>query len=657
MEAGGAYSIVDAVFGAFSSRREQPPPPLPSAQGKGAEPPAEEPRPRLPCRAREKKPRRPPRLPAAPAGGRAQGPPGDEPRVLPLLPVSRPQPLPSLAGVQPRGPLADDPPPSWVDGAADCNGGAVPVEVRPGTPHGATKPSAWSARSSLLEASVSPVARPAPAASATAKTCEEESIPGWVQSLRNLGLPDGLVMPLSARLPADLLSKQQASAGRHGGCGSQTSREPPRRAAPASALSFLGVNVVDRVLFPAPSPKYDEQSFGHELLFIPGLDEERASIPCLFLPYKFSRYIFIYLHANAEDLGVCRDFCATLRDVMQVHVLAVEYPGYGLCAGTASAEGLLASARAALHFANTALKWPRDSIMVLGRSIGTGPALTLAAETPGLAGLILISPFKSIQSLLRHHVGPLAPLFVTERFGSDVLASKIVVPTLIVHGKEDTMVPMTHGAHIFDQLPCRKMIVTVDKVGHNFSLLKDAAWFITPMVQFFSLPDFVFEDVQVPSWARCRGGLCSLSNVPGHFEQDAIGLWSSSSFSSSSSSSDIDLEVLPEPHGVEVVPDIDGLVDLLGRQNDLSASQLDCAAAPLDAPLSSPPMDDELPATRKSRGRPRVTPLRLPVRSNEAPAPMSTSQSPMLLGRGFGELEGDEKQLYSPHSPKLAARC
>ena len=39
-----------------------------------------------------------------------------------------------------------------------------------------------------------------------------------------------------------------------------------------------------------------------------------------------------------QDLGRCRWFCLFLRDQFQVHVLAVEYPGYGVCPGTTSRE-------------------------------------------------------------------------------------------------------------------------------------------------------------------------------------------------------------------------------------------------------------------------------------------------------------------------------
>jgi hypothetical protein len=54
-------------------------------------------------------------------------------------------------------------------------------------------------------------------------------------------------------------------------------------------------------------------------------------IPCLLLQYpKGSSKIFLYFHANAEDLGRAQRFLSYINMYLKMHVLAVEYPGYGL---------------------------------------------------------------------------------------------------------------------------------------------------------------------------------------------------------------------------------------------------------------------------------------------------------------------------------------
>ena len=64
-----------------------------------------------------------------------------------------------------------------------------------------------------------------------------------------------------------------------------------------------------------------------------------------------SRSPIPFLPGNAEDLGRSYSFCCQLRDRFQVHVLAVEYPGYGVCPGVATGPSVMENAFSALHFA------------------------------------------------------------------------------------------------------------------------------------------------------------------------------------------------------------------------------------------------------------------------------------------------------------------
>lgn len=54
-------------------------------------------------------------------------------------------------------------------------------------------------------------------------------------------------------------------------------------------------------------------------------------IPCLYLPYDDgSNKLILYFHGNAEDVGLAFDMLFLIGQRLQMHVLAVEYPGYGL---------------------------------------------------------------------------------------------------------------------------------------------------------------------------------------------------------------------------------------------------------------------------------------------------------------------------------------
>lgn len=265
-----------------------------------------------------------------------------------------------------------------------------------------------------------------------------------------------------------------------------------------------GFNLVNQLLFPAPPSNYDGSTFSpEELIWLPrSLDPERSdpqsNVPCLFLTSSSARYLMLYLHSNAEDIGGCYHFCNMLRLQFQVNVLAVEYPGYGLCPGQPDEESVSANAFLGYRCATTVLGFPPEDIIVIGRSIGSGPALCIASKYP-VYGLILICPFLSVREAVRTHVGRLADL-IEERFPNKDRIRQVTASVLIVHGQKDTVVPWTHGEALYENCRRRKRLVTPHDMNHNASLLLSPGYFVVPVLQFFGLPDYNFDSMCVPSW-------------------------------------------------------------------------------------------------------------------------------------------------------------
>jgi len=268
-----------------------------------------------------------------------------------------------------------------------------------------------------------------------------------------------------------------------------------------------GLDIVNKLLFPTPQSTYTADDFPGELIWVPkSLNPDAASledcVPCLLLTTTSARFFILYLHSNAEDIGRCYNFCMSIRSQFQVHVLAVEYPGYGLCPGQADEDSVTENALVALNFLTQILEWPLDEILVLGRSIGCGPALQLAARHR-VYGLVLIAPFISVRELFREYVGRAAE-YIEERFANKNVIKQIESPLLLIHGKQDTVVPWTHGQALYRECRTRKRMVIPDDMKHNTNILHDAAFFVLPMLHFFSLPDYRFDDMIVPQWVFDR---------------------------------------------------------------------------------------------------------------------------------------------------------
>mmetsp|Transcript_86761 Transcript_86761/g.269674 ORF Transcript_86761/g.269674 Transcript_86761/m.269674 type:complete len:416 (+) Transcript_86761:47-1294(+) len=269
------------------------------------------------------------------------------------------------------------------------------------------------------------------------------------------------------------------------------------------------MDLVSAVLFPVPPSSYSAESFPGELLSVPRSLNPQTSLPEDFVPLLLlrhlrARFLVIFLHSNFEDIGRCRGFCRAMRDELGVHVIAAEYPGYGICPGERCDErGATESANTAFRFACEVLRWPLQHIIVVGRSVGTGPAVALAVEHR-VGGLVLVSPFLSVREACRERLGPVANL-IDERFPSRDRMPYVRAPCLIIHGSQDTTIPLRHGEQLYELCQTLKRLVTPN-LGHNASLLQCREHFIEPVMEFFRLPQACAhcEELQVPSWALDR---------------------------------------------------------------------------------------------------------------------------------------------------------
>lgn len=189
-----------------------------------------------------------------------------------------------------------------------------------------------------------------------------------------------------------------------------------------------------------------------------GVGDHARSVPCLVVPspHGRARAVVIFTHGNASDIGFAAPSLQRVAATMNAHVLAPEYPGYGPTVGaggdqTPSESGIDAAVVAAYRFATTVLRFPPESIILFGRSIGTGAAARCAADpaTP-VGGLILVSPYTSVVDEIAHVAGKVAAALVAHRWRPlrDVSRMRRDTPLLICHGEADRLIPPEMGREI-----------------------------------------------------------------------------------------------------------------------------------------------------------------------------------------------------------------
>lgn len=155
----------------------------------------------------------------------------------------------------------------------------------------------------------------------------------------------------------------------------------------------------------------------------------------------------VYFHNNRETVASRVPMARALR-ARGLGVLLVEYRGYGLSRGAAPSEdGLYLDAECALDMLAGRGTGP-ERIVLWGTSLGTGVAAEMARRGRG-ARLVLEAPYTSIPGLVAD-VAPLVPasLLVPDHFDTLSKSGDIRVPTLVIHGDADEIVPFWMGEQV-----------------------------------------------------------------------------------------------------------------------------------------------------------------------------------------------------------------
>lgn len=153
------------------------------------------------------------------------------------------------------------------------------------------------------------------------------------------------------------------------------------------------------------------------------------------------------------------------------NLLLIDYRGYGTSTPISPSEATVnEDADAALAYLLRDRRVPVGNVFVLGRSIGSGPATYLASKTPGLCGLILESPFSSIEDAASGiWYFRIYPTHLMLRTHFDNLSRIRLVRSrlLITSGGEDTLAPIWMAKKIFAEAHQPKQLYVVPKAGHN----------------------------------------------------------------------------------------------------------------------------------------------------------------------------------------------
>jgi fermentation-respiration switch protein FrsA (DUF1100 family) len=214
---------------------------------------------------------------------------------------------------------------------------------------------------------------------------------------------------------------------------------------------------------------------GRELLAAPaavGLDYEDitldasdgVSVHGWFVPSDSPR-VLLYFHGNAGNISHRLYSIKEFHD-LGLSVFIIDYRGYGQSSGKPTEQGLYRDGEAAWRYLTGERGIAPEDIIVFGRSLGGSVASWIAAREK-TAALIVESSFTSVPDI-GQDAYPWLPVRWLSRFEHSTRneVAKATCPVLVVHSRDDEIIPFHHGQAIYGAANEPKQFLEI-RGGHN----------------------------------------------------------------------------------------------------------------------------------------------------------------------------------------------
>jgi len=177
-----------------------------------------------------------------------------------------------------------------------------------------------------------------------------------------------------------------------------------------------------------------------------------------------SKGLIFYLHGNAGSLESWGDVAKTYTD-LHYDVFVLDYRGYGKSGGSISGQQQIFQD---IQIAYNELKkrYSEDKIVVLGYSIGSGPASKLAStNNPRL--LILQAPYFSLTDMMMHHYSIIPKFILKYKFETGEYMKLCKMPVIIFHGDQDEVIYYGSSLKLKEQFKPYDTLITLRGQSHN----------------------------------------------------------------------------------------------------------------------------------------------------------------------------------------------
>jgi pimeloyl-ACP methyl ester carboxylesterase len=181
----------------------------------------------------------------------------------------------------------------------------------------------------------------------------------------------------------------------------------------------------------------------------------------LYLPFNTSRKVVIYSHGNNTTVNFMARQLEAMRSQFGMSICAYEFPV------NSTADTINDTIEETYSKLIDDFDYQPQDIILLGKSIGTGPTVHLASQYK-CGAVILVSPYASISSLLDDY-NFLLRYVCPDCWDSISVINDITAPVFIIHGDEDEVISIDHSYKLFEQCVIKPQMRIVEGGYHNLA--------------------------------------------------------------------------------------------------------------------------------------------------------------------------------------------
>lgn len=218
------------------------------------------------------------------------------------------------------------------------------------------------------------------------------------------------------------------------------------------------------IFFPKKLPKEYTFQFGGNFdeLFFKTADNKL--LHGILFKSDATKGLIFYLHGNAGSLKNWGAVAKTYTD-LDYDVFIPDYRGYGKSEGNISSEKQIYTDLQQMYD-SLKTRYNENNIVILGYSIGTGPAAKLAS-TNNSRRLILQAPYYSLKDMMRHNYSFIPTFILRYNFETNKFLKDCKMPVVIFHGNNDEVIYYESSLKLKELFKNRDTLITLIAQGHN----------------------------------------------------------------------------------------------------------------------------------------------------------------------------------------------